>query len=65
MIKKSRFIFGIDDGSGVVNCIMWPDKGFESGRSNANELKEFFDQRMKVGTQVSIIGYLEYYNGEI
>ena len=70
VIKKQRFIFGIDDGSGVVNCIMWPDKGDrkddkKTRDSMKREIAFFFDTKIKVGEQISIIGALEYYNGEI
>lgn len=61
MLIKNRFIFGIDDSTGVTNCIYWPDRKDRDAQS----LEYFFKTSMKVGSQVSVVGQLEYYNGEI
>lgn len=61
MLIKNRFIFGIDDSTGVVNCIYWPDRKDR----DSQQLEYFFKTSMKVGSQVSVVGQLEYYNGDI
>jgi len=61
LISKGRHIFGIDDGSGVVTCIMWVDKQ----KDPQNEINKLFEYSIRPGTQLSVLGKLEYYNNEI
>lgn len=56
-------MFGIDDGTGVVICVMWtnflPDKDRE-------ELKEYLlKNEVQVGATLSVMGQLESYGGAV
>lgn len=60
--KENRIILGLDDGTEVVNCIMWTQKN----RQVDPKLQQFLaDGNVKVGKSLTVLGQLEYYNGQI
>ena len=59
--KDNRWIYGIDDGTEVINCIQWlRTKGGDTS------LADYLNHgNLKVGDSVSVMGQLEYFNGEV
>lgn len=60
--KENRKIIGLDDGTEVLNCIMWTN----DKRTMDQDMQTFLtDGSLKVGSSLAVLGQLECYNKEI
>lgn len=60
--KENRMILGLDDGTEVVNCIMWTN----DKKHKESDLQGFLREgNIKVGQSLTVLGQLEFYNGQV
>lgn len=67
--KDDKHFFGIDDSTGVITCVLWLND-FNNSRGQAgnrqNDLRTWlFDQDVKIGDCLSILGVLEYFQDKV
>ena len=67
--KDDKHFFGIDDSTGVMTCVLWLND-FNNSRGQAgnrqNELRSWlFNQDVKIGDCLSILGGLEYFQDKV
>lgn len=65
--KDDKHFFGIDDSTGVINCVLWlNDNKTTKAGNRPSELRSWLiDQNVKPGDCLSILGGLEYYKDKI
>jgi len=61
--KEMRTIFGLDDGTQVTNCILWTNN---YKRNEGAEISKYLsDNKVGVGSSLTVLGQLESFNGQI
>lgn len=67
--KDDKHFFGVDDSTGVITCVLWLND-FNNSRGQAgnrqNDLRTWlYEQDVKIGDCISILGALEYYQNKV
>lgn len=66
--KDDKHFFGIDDSTGVITCVLWLND-FNNSRGQSNKQSDLrtwlFDQDIKIGDCLSILGSLEYFQDKV
>ena len=61
IMKEERWIYGIDDGTEVVNCVQWMYK-----KDNDTSLAQYLSKgNLKEGKTVSVLAQIEFFGSEI
>ncbi|CAI2367197.1 unnamed protein product [Moneuplotes crassus] len=61
--KENRMIMGLDDGTGITNCILWTNYFTPEEKDNLSNY--FRENSIEVGSSVNVLGQLESYNGQV
>lgn len=67
--KEEKFIFGIDDSTGVMTCVLWlndyNNQGGQAGKRNSDFREWFSRNQVSIGSCISVLGGMEYYKEKI
>eukprot|EP00347_Sterkiella_histriomuscorum_P006527 403352426 len=64
--REEKYIFGIDDSTGVMTCVLWLNdnkQGGQSARRN-QDFRNLF-ANITIGSSLAILGTMEYYKDKI
>jgi hypothetical protein len=67
--KDDKHFFGIDDSTGVMTCVLWLND-FNNSRGQAGSRQSdlrawLYQQEVKVGDCISVLGALEYFKDKV
>mmetsp|Transcript_4711 Transcript_4711/g.3364 ORF Transcript_4711/g.3364 Transcript_4711/m.3364 type:complete len:131 (+) Transcript_4711:263-655(+) len=67
--KETKYFLGIDDSTGVVTCVLWlsdfNNQGGQAGKKQQDIRSWMTDHSIGIGSCMSVIGALEFYQQKI
>ena len=65
--KDEKHFFGIDDSTGVMTCVLWLNdfNNRNAGNQQSNLRTWLYEQNIKIGDCISILGTLEYFKDKM
>ncbi|CDW74075.1 UNKNOWN [Stylonychia lemnae] len=67
--KEEKYIFGIDDSTGVMVCVLWlndfNNQGGNAGKRNSDFRTWFSEKNIQLGSVLAVLGSMEHYKDKI